>query len=1123
MFDGTIRGPRVISLSGSSFQTSSGPNRKTQARFDVYSSIRNKAAKKIKDSLLSKLYYKQQIKLLKFDLADLISEVNKFFLDFNLVENWGIDQVVSYHPILRLIRIITAIHGNFPDLISNSLKNDSVKFIINWCNLPISHYSFVFLLENDQTRTQFILLITRYVRLFYKFEPHLELKNALKVQNLVLKLEPLSLDEQQFIKFMRIIIITNWYPKTLVRALLTGDCLQELFGLSIFLKPLINDVKEAFELFVKFWSAPQLTVPKEHLLEVLKSTIHENFLIGSSTINDQSHTTQTIKSDSPHFRGNKGNVREFEELVEEMMKNCSEKLPLEITLNSVKMNLIEENLKTELQSYTFNNHLQLLHYNLVISSNSSWENNTNANGLNNVLPVYYHVFYNLLNLLKAIVEEDLLTQRTLSKQLESILNVLFVTFCHFPDPPNLYALQSKYFFWTKFLCLPNLNRNLILIIIQLLLPVHQKPYFLNTSYDYILYKLVNSFTTSEVNPLELDSSVANILLSGSTITILLVLFKTHLAKCCDNNILILFSHLDQENSNYSTFSSLWHAFCQLINHSLKIMYDSEIIKIEEGVRALMSVEDAIWVSNILNHMFWYKLNQKRVTEFSFRVSDFYPHSIICNCNIEVKAPSHYSYTTTTVSGASVNSINIANTMNTMISDTCVEIGKLARKFNERFYRLSGSNSPMWIIPEAEKSILHFVGSENKSNSSQPSVLVSHILDYIPHTISFKNRLLVFYNYINKDKAQCRNPMIDIIGSSVYIIRRQFIVEDGISTLGNLNNHQLKQVFRVLFVDENGIEEQGVDGGGLFKEFLITLCTLIFDPTYGIFEEVPEERSYYPCPNSGIIHENHLELFCFIGKIVGKALYEQILIEPVLSRLLLNLILKRRNTLDDLKLFDSALYRNITMLRGMSESEIEDLGLTFTCTTQCFGSTIQEDLIPNGHNTRVTKQNLESFIHQFSNFKCNRMIESQCSAFLQGLSSIIPLEWLQMFSPSELELLISGSSEAIDISDLRKNTVYAGGFDENNPTIQWLWEILDEYDNNERSSFLWFVTCCKRSPLMGFKQLQPPFCVHKEPDPNRLPSVSTCLNLLKLPESTSKEVLKSKIVDAMSLSKGFGLH
>uniref|UniRef100_A0A3B0NB42 HECT-type E3 ubiquitin transferase n=1 Tax=Theileria annulata TaxID=5874 RepID=A0A3B0NB42_THEAN len=554
------------------------------------------------------------------------------------------------------------------------------------------------------------------------------------------------------------------------------------------------------------------------------------------------------------------------------------------------------------------------------------------------------------------------------------------------------------------------------------------------------------------------------------------------------------------------------------------MYDNEIIKIEEGVKALMSVEDAIWVSNIFNHMFWYKINKKRVTEFPFRVSSFYPHSIICNCNIEVKSPSHYTYNTTnTISGTSLNSANSVKTENNVISETCMEIGMLARKFNERFYRLSGANSLLWIIPEAEKSVLHFVGTENKSNSSQPSGLVSHILDYIPHTISFKNRLLVFYNYINKDKAQCRNPMIDLIGSSVYIIRRQFIVEDGISTLGHLNNHQLKQVFRVLFVDENGIEEQGVDGGGLFKEFLITLCTLIFDPTYGIFEEVPEERSYYPCPNSGIIHENHLELFCFIGKIVGKALYEQILIEPVLSRLLLNLILKRRNTLDDLKLFDSALYRNITMLRGMSESEIEDLGLTFTCTTQCFGSSIQENLIPNGHNTRVTKQNVESFIHQFSNFKCNRMIESQCSAFLQGLSSIIPLEWLQMFSPSELELLISGSSEVIDISDLRKNTIYAGGFDETSATIQWLWEILDEYDNSERSSFLWFVTCCKRSPLMGFKQLQPPFCVHKEPDPNRLPSVSTCLNLLKLPECISKEALRSKIVDAMSLSKGFGLH
>uniref|UniRef100_A0A3B0MR51 Uncharacterized protein n=1 Tax=Theileria annulata TaxID=5874 RepID=A0A3B0MR51_THEAN len=591
MFDGTIRGPRVISLSGSSFQTSSGPNRKTQPRFDVYSSIRNKAAKKIKDSLLSKLRHKQQIKLLTSDIDHLISEVNKFFLDFNIPEIWGIDQIVSYHPILRLIRVITAIHNHFPDLISSSLKNDSVKILIDWYNSPIPHYSFDFLLENDQTKAQFILLITRYVRIFYKFEPPLGLKNAFKVGNLLLKLDPLTQHEQQFIRNVDNInfyckLVTNWYPSTLVRALLTGDCVQELLGLSIFLKPLINDAKEAFELFVRFWCAPEISVPNEHLLDVLKSTIHENFLIGSSTINDQSHATQSPKPDSTHFRGNKRNVKELDELVEEMMKNCAEKLPLEITLNSVKMNLIEENLKTELQSYTFSNHLHLLHYNLVTTFNtnnmvSSFVTNKHfnnsivtSNSVNTALPVYYHVFYNLLNLLKVIVEENLLTQRTLSKQLESIFNVLLVTFYHFSNPPNLYSLQSKYFSWTKFLCLPNLNRNFILIIVQLLLPTYQKRYFLNTNYDYIVYKLVNFFTPAEVNQPELDSSVANILLSGSTITILLELFKTHLDKCCDNNILTLFSHLDQDNSNYSTFSSLWYAFCQLINHSLKVLHQS---------------------------------------------------------------------------------------------------------------------------------------------------------------------------------------------------------------------------------------------------------------------------------------------------------------------------------------------------------------------------------------------------------------------------------------------------------------------------------------------------------------------------------------------------------------------
>merc|ERR1712107_462044 len=118
------------------------------------------------------------------------------------------------------------------------------------------------------------------------------------------------------------------------------------------------------------------------------------------------------------------------------------------------------------------------------------------------------------------------------------------------------------------------------------------------------------------------------------------------------------------------------------------------------------------------------------------------------------------------------------------------------------------------------------------------------------------------------------------------------------------------------------------------------------------------------------------------------------------------------------------------------------------------------------------------IHVVANYKTNVQLERQTAAFLKGLQCVLPLAWLKMFDPYELNMLISGSSTGFDVRDLELNTVYSGGYSENSPTIQWLWELLRN---------------------------------HMEPDDTRLPTASTCINLLKLPEYTSFEALKTKVL------------
>lgn len=153
---------------------------------------------------------------------------------------------------------------------------------------------------------------------------------------------------------------------------------------------------------------------------------------------------------------------------------------------------------------------------------------------------------------------------------------------------------------------------------------------------------------------------------------------------------------------------------------------------------------------------------------------------------------------------------------------------------------------------------------------------------------------------------------------------------------------------------------------------------------------------------------------------------------------------------------------------------------------------------------------------------------QTNAFLQGLGQIIQPAWLSMFNQSELQTLISGETGDIDVEDLRRNTQYGGVYtigDDNqeHPTIQLFWKVMHEMTNEERQKVIRFVTSTPRAPLLGFSHLNPRFSIRdSSDDQERLPSTSTCVNLLKLPRYATVETLRSKLLYAVNSGAGFDL-
>ena len=129
---------------------------------------------------------------------------------------------------------------------------------------------------------------------------------------------------------------------------------------------------------------------------------------------------------------------------------------------------------------------------------------------------------------------------------------------------------------------------------------------------------------------------------------------------------------------------------------------------------------------------------------------------------------------------------------------------------------------------------------------------------------------------------------------------------------------------------------------------------------------------------------------------------------------------------------------------------------------------------------------------------------------------------------------------IDVADLRRHTRYAGGYNDLTPTVRDLWAVLNEFSREDRALFLKFVTSCSKPPLLGFKHLQPAFtiqCVSADgsevpsvlaffgmgrKETSRLPTASTCFNLLKLPNFKNKKVLKEKLLYSIRSGAGFEL-
>ncbi|KAF8980210.1 hypothetical protein BGZ46_004517 [Entomortierella lignicola] len=395
-----------------------------------------------------------------------------------------------------------------------------------------------------------------------------------------------------------------------------------------------------------------------------------------------------------------------------------------------------------------------------------------------------------------------------------------------------------------------------------------------------------------------------------------------------------------------------------------------------------------------------------------------------------------------------------------------------------------------------------------------------VLNNIPFVFRFEDRVAIFRQVVASDRERGSwSSMLQPTAIAQARVRRSAVFEDGYEQLNGLGP-KLKGKIAISFIDQYGMPEAGIDGGGVFKEFLTCLAHQAFDTNYGLFKSTSDQL-LYPNPHSYAKQPAQLKHYEFLGRILGKALYEGILIDAAFAGFFLAKCLGQINYLDDLPSLDPELYRGLMHLKNY-DGDVEDLSLDFTVADQELGQSISRNLVPGGNKLQVTRENKIRYIYLMAHYRLNTQIDMQCRAFFHGLSDLIDPKWLWMFNQQELQVMLGGTQTPISLKDLKENVVYSK-FEETDPTIEYFWSVVEEMGEEDRRLLVKFVTSCARPPLLGFGELYPKLCIRNAgQEEDRLPTSSTCMNLLKLPAFTSRQRLKEKLMYAIHSEAGFDL-
>lgn len=388
------------------------------------------------------------------------------------------------------------------------------------------------------------------------------------------------------------------------------------------------------------------------------------------------------------------------------------------------------------------------------------------------------------------------------------------------------------------------------------------------------------------------------------------------------------------------------------------------------------------------------------------------------------------------------------------------------------------------------------------------------------------------------------------------VRRDCLVEDslrGVSEVVGSGPEEVKKGLRIEFIGE-----EGVDAGGLRKEWFLLLVREVFDPNHGMaptaFRHVMGGEMAAHNDLGLFIYDDdsrfcYFNPFCFesseqfflVGVLLGLAIYNSTILDVALPPFAFKKLLTSappssvsssmstsRNTytctLEDLAEYRPALARGLRALLEFDGDVQETFCYDFVAQIDCYGRRVDVPLCPGGEKRPVTNANRHEFVNLYVQYLLDTAVQKQFEPFKRGFFTVCGGNALSLFRPEEIELLVRGSDEPLDVASLRAVATYENwpsADPESEPAVRWFWDFFAESSAQDQRKILSFITGSDRIPAMGATSLSIRISCLGE-DSARYPIARTCFNTLGLFRYSTRQKLECKLWGAVMNSEGFGL-